>query len=268
MSIEALTVVLNHSKSKGASKLVLLGIANHLGPDADEGAWPSQARLASYANISDRAVRDAIDNLVLLGELHVEVAGGVSRNQYKPNRYWITLRCPPGCDGSLGHNRVEVSDSQGGSFQQSGWKPTSDKTEIETEVKQLDAHFEEFWNAYPRKLDKAKAFRAFKSAMKRAKFEDIMAGVLAYRNDPQRNPEFTKYPASWLNADSWENTIAPSPDSEAAERARIRREKEREATKAFLDQQKAQANAAKSAPLCEHGKIIALCLPCTKKLSE
>ena len=95
-----------------------------------------------------------------------------------------------------------------------------------------------------------------------------MAGVLAYRNDPQRNPEFTKYPASWLNADSWENAIAPSPDSEAAERARIRREKEREATKAFLDQQKAQANAAKSAPLCEHGKIIALCLPCTKKLSE
>lgn len=138
----------------------------------------------------------------------------------------------------------------------------------EEQVKEIDAHFEEFWNAYPRKLDKAKAFRAFKSAMKRAKFEDIMAGVLAYRNDPQRNPEFTKYPASWLNADSWENAIAPSPDSEAAERARIRREKEREATKAFLDQQKAQANAAKSAPLCEHGKIIALCLPCTKKLSE
>ena len=89
--------------------------------------------------------------------------------------------------------------------------------------------FDEFWNVYPRKLDKAKAFRAFRSALKRATFEDILAGVIAYRNDPKRNPDFTKYPASWLNADSWENAAAPQDTSHLE-----RRNKEKERSDAYL----------------------------------
>jgi hypothetical protein len=273
MSIEALSIVLNHSQAKGAAKLVLIGIANHLGPDADEGAWPSQGRLAGYANISDRAVRDCIETLERLGELTKEHAGGLSRNQYKPNRYWITLRCPETCDGSLGHNRVEVfstrqelSDNQGGTFEQSGWKPTSDKPLLEPEKKQSNAQsselFDEFWTAYPRKLDKAKAFRAFKSALKRASFEDILAGVLLYRSDPKRDPEFTKYPATWLNSDSWENTHEPSKDSEAARRATERRERERAASEAFLAEQRAREQNTAPAPKCVHDLNVALCKKC------
>lgn len=93
----------------------------------------------------------------------------------------------------------------------------------------LEAKFDEFWNLYPRKVDKAKAFRAFRSALKRAKFEDILAGAIAYRNDPSRNPDFTKYPASWLNADSWENAAA-EPDTTYLDR-KIR---EKERSMAFL----------------------------------
>jgi hypothetical protein len=268
MSIEALSIVLNHSQAKGAAKIVLIGIANHLGPDADEGAWPSQARLANYANVSDRAVRDAIEALEQLGELVKENAGGHSRNQYKPNRYWITLRCPESCDGSLGHNRVEVSrnrvevsDSQGGSFEQSGWKPASDEPLREPEKKQLNAQFEEFWNAYPRKLDKAKAFRAFKSALKRATFEDILAGVIAYRNDPQRNPDFTKYPATWLNSDAWENAAGTGVSLHTE-----RNERERERSRDYLAQLKAQEALAAPPPKCEHGETIVRCKLCLNSL--
>jgi hypothetical protein len=268
MSIEALSIVLNHSKAKGAAKLVLLGIANHLGPDADEGAWPSQSRLAGYANVSDRAVRDAIDVLEQLGELSKEHAGGVSRNQYKPNRYWINLRCPDSCDGSMAHNRVEVSNTrpevssnQGGSFEQSGWKHTSAEPLREPEKKQLNAQFDEFWNAYPRKLDKAKAFRAFKSALKRATFEDILAGVIAYRNDPARNPDFTKYPATWLNSDAWENAAGTgvSPHTE-------RNERERQRSAELLAEMKAQEALAAPPPKCEHGLTIARCKQCISSL--
>jgi hypothetical protein len=146
-------------------------------------------------------------------------------------------------------------------------KKTINKEEHTKEIK-AEELFDEFWNAYPRKLDKAKAFRAFKSALKRSKFEDILAGVIGYRNDPTRNPDFTKYPATWLNSDSWENELTPSPDSEAAERAKLRREKERLATQALLEQQRLQAQNSAPAPKCEHGKLVALCLPCTKKLNE
>ena len=122
--------------------------------------------------------------------------------------------------------------------------------------------FNEFWTAYPRKLDKAKAFRAFRSALKRATFEDILAGVLLYRNDPKRDPDFTKYPATWLNNDSWENTHEPSKDSEAARRVQERREKERAISDAFLAEQKERDKLAGPAPKCPHGENVALCKKC------
>jgi hypothetical protein len=257
MSIQVMQAVWEHSKADGRARLVLLAIADHQG---EIGAWPSISTLARMVNASERSVQRDIQYLQEIGELTVEVQNAPTKNQYKSNLYWVNL---PGVTAGVtnapsGVTEISAGVTAGGVL-----------TLIEPlrETNNLNAHFEEFWNAYPKKLDKAKAFRAFKSAMKRAKFEDILAGVIAYRNDPQRNPEFTKYPASWLNADSWENTIAPSPDSEAAERARIRREKEREATQKFLEEQRKQEEQMKPAPKCEHGKMLALCLPCTKNLN-
>lgn len=85
--------------------------------------------------------------------------------------------------------------------------------------------FKEFWKEYPRKLDKAKAARAFSSALNRASFEDILAGAIQYKNDPNRIDEFTKYPASWLNADAWEN--GPLPFDPRANKKREQQEQER-----------------------------------------
>ena len=136
------------------------------------------------------------------------------------------------------------------------------KTLSEAQEREL---FNEFWKEYPRKLDKGAAFKAFRSALKAATFEQILAGAIAYRNDPNRDPEFTKYPATWLNADSWENEIQPSPDSEAADRARLRRERELERTNAFLAEQREAEKNASGPVICQHGKNLALCLPCLKE---
>lgn len=74
MSVEALSVVLNHSKARGTDKLVLLGIANH---DGDGGAYPSIETLGRYANCSRTRVKQALRNLVQIGEVVVyERAGG------------------------------------------------------------------------------------------------------------------------------------------------------------------------------------------------
>ena len=88
MAIEVMSQVLNHSKATGRAKLVLLGIANHQG---DQGAWPSIATLARYANASERSVKRDIQDLVELGELVVEVNAAPVDAQYKPNLYWVTI---------------------------------------------------------------------------------------------------------------------------------------------------------------------------------
>jgi hypothetical protein len=219
MSIEALSMVLNHSQAKGAAKIVLLGIANHLGPDAHEGAWPSQDRLASYANITDRAVRKAVKTLVDLGELRVEVADGVSRNQYKPNRYWIQVSCPPDCDGSMWHRRVELSNTQGGTFEQSGRNLLTDRVEPEfllnskepsEKTKYKQDRFEEFWQHYPRKEAKGRALKAWEKAVKTTNRQLIIDAAEIYGKSYTGEYKFIPLPATWLNDMKWLDEPPPA----------------------------------------------------------
>jgi hypothetical protein len=260
MSISVMNAVWEHSRADGRARLVLLAIADHQG---EIGAWPSIQTLARMVNSSERSVQRDIQYLQEIGELKVEVQNAPTKTQYKSNLYWVRL---PGVTAGVTNAPSGVTEISAGVT--AGGVQTLIEPLLETNKAHSEELFIEFWNAYPRKLDKAKAFRAFRSALKRAKFEDILAGVIAYRNDPTRNPEFTKYPASWLNADSWENAATPSADSEASERARIRREKELEASRSFLEEQRRLSQQVAPPKLCEHGKNLAMCTPCAKKLSE
>jgi len=218
-----MNAVWKNSKADGRARLVLLAIADHQG---EIGAWPSISTLAKMVNSSERSVQRDIQHLQAIGELRVEVQNAPTKTQYKSNLYWVTL---PG-----------VTESQSGVTDSAVRGDTVvvqnlNKTITEPSKAQTEKLFDEFWTSYPRKLDKAKAFRAFRSALKRAKFEDILAGVIAYRNDPKRDPDFTKYPATWLNNDAWENA-ATTPEARAGIEAR--REKEIKASNEYLNQMK------------------------------
>jgi hypothetical protein len=210
MSAEAVTVVLHHSHSEGTAKLVLWGIANH---HSDSGAWPSIATLAKYAAVSERRVQQIIRELVDLGEIYVEEQGGLGQGQYKTNRYHILISCPVDCDGSLNHKTgVKSGAVRGEIWSQSGVKPTSPEPNKEPneELESVKQVFEEFWKEYPKKTDKRAAIKAFKSALAREKFEDILAGTIRYANDPNLPEQrYIKNPATWLNADAWENPPLP-----------------------------------------------------------
>lgn len=70
-----------------------------------------------------------------------------------------------------------------------------------------DPDFCAFWDAYPRKVDKGHARKAWISVMKKGGVEPaaIIAGAVAYRNDPQRKPDitFTAHASTWLNGERW-----------------------------------------------------------------
>lgn len=105
MSVEAIAIVLHHSRATGTAKLVLIGIANH---DGDGGAWPTKETLAKYAGVSPDGdnVRKAVKRLRALGEVRVHVQAGGTRDcpdEIRPNRYDILVTCPPWCDRSREH---------------------------------------------------------------------------------------------------------------------------------------------------------------------
>jgi uncharacterized protein YdaU (DUF1376 family) len=63
--------------------------------------------------------------------------------------------------------------------------------------------FERFYTAYPLHKGRGQAIRAFKKAIQKTDVETLIRGAKAYAADPSRKPEFTKHPATWLNAESW-----------------------------------------------------------------
>lgn len=69
--------------------------------------------------------------------------------------------------------------------------------------------FEEFWQVYPRRTAKRAALGAWKKAARRASVAEIMAGAERFRDDPNREQEFTPHPATWLNQDRWGDDPLP-----------------------------------------------------------
>ena len=84
-----------------------------------------------------------------------------------------------------------------------------------------DSEFESFWSHYPKKVDKGAAVRAFKKALKTSPAPEVIEGAKRYAEDPNLpDKQFVKNPATWLNAEAWNNGPLPArkkTDSKALE---------------------------------------------------
>lgn len=123
MSIEAMAMVLHHSRMKGSAKLLLLGIANHEG---DGGAFPSVATLAKYTGTTPRYVNKLMVELQEAGELDIDPLAGPNFT----NIYRVKVTCPEDCDRSFNHRGGEpqfrggMNHSSGGGVNYSSAKPS------------------------------------------------------------------------------------------------------------------------------------------------
>jgi hypothetical protein len=202
MSIEAVALVLNQSKATGRAKLVLIGIANHLG---DQGAWPAISTLARYANASERSVKRDIQELVELGELKVEVQNAPTRTQYKTNLYWLTIGSGVTDSASGVTDWVSRGDSSG----KSGVTPVGTQNIIltikEPSMKQAGIDFDNFWNLYPKKVAKSEALRAWNKATKKKPADELLKLTKAYAESKLPEDKYIPYPASWLNKELYES---------------------------------------------------------------
>ena len=191
-------------------------------------------------------------------------------------------------DGRLGPLVWTIQDPTAFDFPTAVFPTADNRTTKEEKLKeeQLEenilAHFQEFWDLYPKKLARRGAFTAYRQALKRATTAEILQGVQRYAQDPNLPPMgFIPYGATWLNQDRWQDGPLPEriktkQELEAdAEAARIKRQ-EREREQRRLEEAERQAEreaweALKAAgraepPKCEHGINLARCSKCITKL--
>jgi len=67
------------------------------------------------------------------------------------------------------------------------------------------AHFEQFWKAYPRKVGKGAAQKAWAVAVRKADPERIVEGVERYPWPD--DPSFVPHASTWLNQKRWEDEV-------------------------------------------------------------
>lgn len=66
--------------------------------------------------------------------------------------------------------------------------------------------FDEFWQAYPHKVGKGDARKAFAKAIKRTSIDNLMAGLDRYASKTDDRPWCN--PSTWLNQDRWDDEPA------------------------------------------------------------
>lgn len=212
------------------------------------------------------AINKAAESLTLLGWLAVErVKAADGRFGAKS---WTVLTPS---SSTVGHSTMESPHME---------PPTDNKKNTSLEDKELrtvnpqpavEDAFNQFWEIYPLRKEKADAKRAFAKALKGNSLECILEGAKKYRDDPNRSMAFTKYPATWLNKGCWDDDPLPERPLTPEERTALATEKyQRERQKALEESRRLKAEmdeqerrARENPPeWCEHERIKVLCPKC------
>jgi DNA-binding transcriptional regulator YhcF (GntR family) len=201
----------------------------HRHANSDGTCFPSRATLARLLNISVRSVDRAIDELQEIKA--VKVQRRVKEDQgYTSNLYMVITNNPnAGTDSQQTETNTPLATkttlpsvsnvptpSDKNDTLNKAITKQSQETDISPAIKIAEEEkFQQFWAIYPKRKDIGKARAALKRALKKADLADILAGAENYARMRQgKDPQYTKLPASWLNAQAWMD----EPDLEFVER--------------------------------------------------
>jgi hypothetical protein len=245
MSIEAMAWVLKHAQAEDSlEKLVLIGLANHVAHDGT-GSWAGQGTLARYAVCSIRTVQRKLGSLEARGiirrgdqhlvdhipehhrpvvwDLVMDTPAGTPRQPDAGSDPPTESRLPPATESH--HPPDTVSPPPRHSVttlatlvshkpsDETSVEPSEEKPSLDlVEVKAAAEVFDVFWAAYPRKQEKAEArkrFRILTTGKDAVDPQAIIDGARRYASDPNRDPDYTKLPPTWLNRGCWEDEPMP-----------------------------------------------------------
>jgi hypothetical protein len=200
-------------------------------------AWPSIARLAAECRVTERGIQKTLRSLVERGHVNVELAKGRGKtNRYRwivqDDRKFVVRR-----EEETERNSSSIAERDDRKTRTSvhpnppeGVNHSSEKGEQRFREGRTPVHptllkessydslyslppggrtpvlaaFDEFWQAYPKKIGRSDALRAFAIAVRLAMPEEIIRGAIRYAAERQgQDPWFTKNPATWLAKACW-----------------------------------------------------------------
>ena len=199
-------------------KLVLLALADH--SDDNGVCWPGMEGVAQKTGLTRRTVVTTIRSMEGKGLLTVEsrTAGGMKIS----NRYFLNLRCE-----AVSH-RCENDCIPDVKMTTSRCEAVSHKTSIrQTSKKEPSTHslvrqgrtcprFNTIWEAYPRKIGKGAAERAWKNIRDQEAALVAIRDALSWQTKSEQwtmeNGRYIPNPATYLNQRRWEDEQPATED--------------------------------------------------------
>ncbi len=217
--------VFAESEVTGNDRLVLLAIADEADDDGTK-AFPSIDRLAEKCRVPSRTVRRCLVRLEEVNALLVTRPEKHGRGHH--NVYTVVM---PGHGQSVPLSPSMKSSESDGERSRKGAErgaalanPSYTHRPIDPKSKSKSARpeplplserdveansFASFWSTYPRRAGLGAARTAWANACAKADPAILIAGAARYASDPNRVPEFTAHPATWLNRERWEDDPEP-----------------------------------------------------------
>lgn len=207
-------------------KLVLMGLASYA--DERNSCYPGQELLASRAGVSDRTVRRALDELEHIGLIRRERRKD-ARGFRTSDRYFlhVTKNQPDKLSGSESYRTSttelpDIDDRVTGHPCPSNYPEELPEEQSSSSAVAADGLFlwEDFWEAYPRKVGKQSALKAWRKAAKTTTPANLLAGAIRFAKDPNLpEKQFIPHPATWLNAGRWDDEPLPGRKPEQQQHA-------------------------------------------------
>lgn len=198
MSVRWISAVWSHSPYRGEHLLLHLALADFAN---DEGTcFPSVPTLARKARCSVQWARRCMRTMIADGTLEI-VEQGLGRGNV--NRYRLLSLT------EKGETEIRVTEIRETESREKGNSAT-DLSYIQNRhepslSESAESDFEQFWAAYPRKVSKAAARKAFVRVMSKSgapSLADLLAAVARYASSVTEL-RFVAHPTTWLNGERW-----------------------------------------------------------------
>lgn len=194
MSVRWIGRVWESSPYQGDRLLLHLALADYANEEGE--CWPSQRTLARKARCSERWVREAIGGMIADGwvEIVEQTIGRGGRTLYR-----LKAEATSSLEDKRGTPEQVKRNSDASA-------PLINRQEPSLSVTDFDA----FWQAYPRKVAKGAAQRAWTMLSRRADappIGEILSAVKRYTS-ATTDPRYLCHPATWIRAERWSDEIA------------------------------------------------------------
>ncbi len=216
--------VIDDSSLTYKGRLVYVVLGRHM--NGDRKCYPSLRRIAQVAGISKHSVMRGIEELVKYGYISAEKRYVPGTKEHDRTIYRTCNRA----GGGANKNHVVQMSTGGGANEtpqvvQMSTRTRTIKQDLENNTS-YTPEFENWWAAYPRKVEKRAAFGKYKATVKKgADPKELLLAAKNYKaicESEDRESRYIKHPATFLGpAEPWREYLVceatKTPEQVAAE---------------------------------------------------